>query len=249
MVTLGTFIEYEHAVPKMAATSTSSVAAVAMIAGDTLIARRMTDEVVASSGATEVAGIAHELAAKYGAVRQIRMEETHLWPRGLTLNNFYQAHQSLQPQIVAMIDAGLKDYNLGVEVLLAGVDASGGHIFTVMNPGGTERLWDIIGYTAIGSGGIHATQAMIGYGHAASADYHETVFRAYAAKRRAEAAPGVGHDTDMGVISATGIHWLSTDELNQLGAIYADYETSMAETLAKKLASFTLGRQGDDDGG
>jgi hypothetical protein len=90
---------------------------------------------------------------------------------------------------------------------------------------------------------------MIAFGHCATAGYHETVYRAYAAKRRAEVAPGVGRDIDMAVISASGIHKLSDEELEQLRAIYEDFEQTSSTTLTKKLGAFTLGEGGNSDAG
>jgi ATP-dependent protease HslVU (ClpYQ) peptidase subunit len=245
MVTLGSFIEFEHAVPKMV----EGHHAIAMIAGDTLVAKRLTDDVMDASVAADVASLAQELAGRYDTVRIVHMEEAILRPRGLTLNSFYQAHQALNPNIVALLDNQMSDYNLGVELLLGGIDATGAHIYSVSNPGGTERLHDIIGYAAVGSGGIHAVQAMIAFGHSATAGYHETVYRAYAAKRRAEVAPGVGRDTDMAVISASGIHQLTDEEMGQLRSIYEDFESSSSNALKTKLSKFKLGEgdKNDDD--
>jgi hypothetical protein len=244
MVTLGGFIEFEHAVPKMV---DSGSQAIAMIAGDTLVAKRLTDETITAATVPEIGTLAHDLAIKYDQTRLEHMEELHLRPRGLNVGAFYQNHQTLSQQIVVMLDSLMTNYNLGVEILLAGVDASGAHIYSISNPGGTERLHDIIGYAAIGSGAIHAIQAMIGFGHAGAAGYHETVYRAYAAKRRAEVAPGVGRDTDVAVISAAGIHHLSDDELTQLRDIYEDFETSTSKSLTSKLAKFNL-NEGKSDG-
>jgi len=174
------------------------------------------------------------------------MQQDILTPRGLDLQSFYGAHASLQGQIVAMLDNQMAQYNLGVEVLLAGIDQTGAHAYTIHNPGGAERLHDIIGYAAIGSGAIHAIQSMVGFGHAPNADYHATVFRAYASKRRAEIAPGVGSDTDMAVISPSGVHWLTTSELAQLAEIYDEFSAATAAELSAKLQDFNLG-EGDAD--
>lgn len=171
-----------------------------------------------------------------------------LRPRGLDLGSFYGSHQALNPNIVAMIDQQMQQFNLGVELLLAGVDTTGAHIYAVANPGPPENLHDPIGYAAVGSGTIHALQAFIGFGHSASAEYHETVFRAYAAKRRSEVAPGVGLDTDMAVISGEGVHWLTQDELKQLREIYADYEAATGGELKKRLAGFKLGEGAHNEG-
>jgi hypothetical protein len=247
MVTLGNFIEFEHAVPKM---TTSPPYAVAMVAGDTLTGTRLVQEVAASvSGASPpVLEIAQRMAAHYEATRSQRIEQHILSPRGLTFGAFYQGHSSFNAQITMMLDQQISQFNLGVEILLAGVDTTGAHIYAVHNPGRPEMPHDVIGYAAVGSGTIHALQSMIGFGHAADAPYHETVFRVYASKRRAEVAPGVGLDTDMGVISANGTHWLTNDELDQLKAIYQEFESATSTALANQLSHFSLGAPGEDRG-
>jgi hypothetical protein len=246
MVTLGNFIEFEHAASKMA--EASSVAIV-MIAGDSLLGTRLAEQVgrTVAGSTPAIADLARQLAVEYETVRQGQLEEQILAPRGLDLNSFYGAHNSLNPQITAMLDNQMAQFNLGVELLLAGVDPSGAHIHTVYNPGRVERLHDPIGYAAVGSGTIHALQSMIGFGHCASADYHETVFRVYASKRRAEVAPGVGRDTDMAVISGTGTHWLTRQELEQLEGIFEDFQSATDSTLREKLEHFELDEGGSDE--
>lgn len=246
MVTLGGFIEFEHAVSKM---TPASPYAIVLVAGDALVGTR-----IAADTAKGLAGsspplddIARELGTQYEAARRSQLEEQLLIPRGLNLQSFYAAHNSLNPQITAMLDNQMAQFNLAVELLVAGVDGSGAHVHTVHNPGGTERQHDTIGYAAIGSGTIHALQSMIGFGHCATADYHETVFRVYAAKRRAEVAPGVGLDTDVAVISAGGTHWLTKGELDQLRSIFEDFESATDSALKEKLADFNLG-EGEANG-
>jgi hypothetical protein len=247
MVTLPGLIEYEHGVPKMAEASSF---AIAMPAGDALVGAQIARDAAAelSAGSPSVTEIAESLAAEFDAARLARMEQQVLSPRALDVDTYYEKHDELSPQIVAMLDNTLAQWNLGVELLVAGVDSSGGHIFTVFNPGSPANVHDSIGYAAVGSGWIHAIQAFIGFRHTAEAGYHETVFRAYAAKRRAEVAPGVGHDTDMAVISPDeGIHWLTEGELAQLDDIYNTYETSVTNELTGRLATFRLGEESDDD--
>jgi hypothetical protein len=240
MVTLGGFIEWEHAVPKMTPASSYSIT---MVAGETLVGTKLARDVAAEFGGGEplLADVARALAVKYEAARRERLEQQLLIPRGLNFPTYYGSHQQLNPNIVAMLDQQMQQFNLGVELLLAGVDASGAHIYSVANPGPPENLHDPIGYAAVGSGTIHALQAFIGFGHSAASEYHVTVFRAYAAKRRAEVAPGVGLDTDMAVISTAGIHWLSEEELGQLHEIYEEFQTTTGDELKKRLGSFKLG--------
>jgi hypothetical protein len=197
-----------------------------------------------------VADIAQALGQGFGAARGQKLEQQRLSLRGLTLQTFYANHTSLNQNIVALLDNQMSQYNLGLELLLAGVDPSGAHIYSVMHPGPPENLHDTIGYAAVGSGTIHALQSLIGFGHSADAEYHQTVFRVYAAKRRSEVAPGVGLDTDMAVISGSGIHWLTVDELQQLSEIYDEYEKATSTELQKQLKNFRLGeaQQGGEDG-
>jgi hypothetical protein len=246
MVTLPGLIEFEHAVPKMAEASSF---AIAMAAGDALIGAQISRQVAeALSGTPTVEEIAQSLALEFDATRRERMEQQLLVPRALDVDTFYASHSALNPQVVAMLDNMMQQYNLGVELLVAGVDSSGAHVCTVFHPGSPHNVHDTIGYAAVGSGWIHAIQAFIGFRQTAQADYHETVFRAYAAKRRAEVAPGVGTDTDMAVISAgEGIHWLTGQELGQLGEIYESYETSVTTELTDRLANFRLGEEKAED--
>jgi len=239
MVTLGGFMEFEHAIPKMAE---PSPAAVVMIAGDTLVGTRLAVEVARTTAGTQprTADMAAALSQHYEAVRRESMEQELLRPRGLDLTTFYANHANLSPQITMMLDQQMAQHNLGVELLLAGVDDNGGHVFTIHNPGGPELQHDVIGYAATGSGAIHAVQSMVGFGHHAGASAKDTLFRVYASKRRAEVAPGVGHDTDLGVVSSTGTRWLDSDQIGQLSAMYESFEDSTQESLTEKLAELTL---------
>jgi hypothetical protein len=245
MVTLGGFIEFEHGVPKMAHPSAQ---AVVMVAGDTLIGTRLAREVSAALDGTvpRTPGIARELATKYLEIRTVAIENQVLAPRGLNLQAFYGAHQSLNPQITMMIDQSMSQFNLGVELLLAGVDQDGAHIFSIHNPGGGELQHDVIGYAAVGSGAIHAIQSMIGFQHNSSCELGETIFRAYASKRRAEVAPGVGQETDIAVVSLDGVRWLTKENKDRLAVLYETYQATASSTLAEKLSELELAEHGPE---
>jgi ATP-dependent protease HslVU (ClpYQ) peptidase subunit len=243
MVTFGGFIEFEHSVPKMA---NQSPYALALIAGDTLLGTRLAKAVAAEFDSTSprVAEIADRMAARYVDMRRNELENQVLAPRGLDLGSFYGNHAGFNAQITMMLDQTMAQFNLGVELLIAGVDAAGAHIYSVHNPGRPEREYDVIGYAAIGSGGIHALQAMIGFKHAATASVAETVFRVYASKRRAEVAPGVGLDTDIAIVSASGVRFLSADTLSELAVLYDNYGKAAEEAQVKELSKLTLAENG-----
>jgi hypothetical protein len=247
MVTYPGFIEFEHAVPKMAH---ATPFAVVMVAGDALIGTRLARDTAAALFATSppLGEVAQRLAQNYESVRHQRLESQILSPRGLSLQSFYGAHQSLNPQITMLIDQAMNNYNLGVELLLAGVDPTGAHIHSIHNPGKADLQHDVIGYAAIGSGAIHAIQSMIGFRHSPGAGFKEAVFRVYASKRRAEVAPGVGVDIDMAVISGSGVRHLSDEELESLRVLYNEFQEKTNEVLQGKLANLTIEEPPENDG-
>jgi len=251
MVTYGGFIEFEHTVPKMAYTSPFTVA---LIAGDTLLGTRLAQGVAAefSGTAPRVDEIAERVAERYVDTRNAELENQILALRGLTKDEFYARHASLNVQVTMLLDQAMAQYNLGIELLVAGVDAAGAHVYSIHNPGRPARQHDVIGYAAIGAGGIHALQAMIGFRHSPSAGLRETVFRAYAAKRRAEAAPGVGLDTDMAVVSASGVRFLGASALQGLATLYENYGKVAEAAQAEGLSRLSLEENGsghDDESG
>lgn len=234
MVTLGGFMEFEHTIAKMTA---PSQVAIAMIAGSTLVGTRLAQEVVDElSGQTvPILEIAQRLSAKYRDTRISSMESSILTPRGLSLQDYYARQASLNGQITMMIDQGLANYNLGVELLLAGVDSNGAHIYSIENPGQPEHQHDVIGYAAIGIGGIHAIQSMVGFRPAPTDGLRDTIFRVFASKRRSQVAPGVGNETDMAIISQSGVYRLTTEMLDTLETIYNDFQNESTQVVSTAL--------------
>lgn len=236
MVSAGGFMEFEHRGSKIVELADH---ALVMVAGDTNEGMRLVHQAAAEIGdSTPVPGIAEDLGERYATARLRRAEQSLLGTRGLDLNSYYQVQGTLNPQMVAMIDNGFANWDLGVELLLAGVDESGAHIHTNHNPGGGNQDHRPVGWTSIGSGAIHVIPSMAGFEHAPHAGYGQTLFRVYASKRRAEVAPGVGHETDVAVVSREGIKRLTSQELQQLDSIYENFLSTTSNELAKQLDSF-----------
>jgi hypothetical protein len=181
------------------------------------------------------------LAQRYGDLRRAVAEATYLAPRGLSLAEFYQGglQARLIPPLAAGLDQEVASFNLGIDVLVAGVDERGGHVLYARNPGGLVDDLDPIGFGAIGSGSLHAIQSLIGFGHSPDRSLNETVFRVFASKRRAEIAPGVGRATDLWVIQAGGVTRLGSGALNRLENLYAELEPSRA-ALDAKIRDFSI---------
>jgi 20S proteasome alpha/beta subunit len=239
MVTWRNLTEFEHPVPKI---YSISPAAWALCAGDALAGAK-----IIAGAAAEVAGVprpVHEVAdvvaQQYHSVRMNAAEAQVLLPRGLTLASYYGKHQQLLSQIAENLDQSLASFDPEVELIVAGVDSSGGHLFTVSNPGGSAECHDVIGTVAIGSGEIHAVQSMIGFGHAATRPVRDTVFYVFASKRRAELAPGVGRDTDLMVLSPGGAVRLPDKALAKLGELYESYAASVVASAREQVSGWAF---------
>ncbi|HXN39280.1 MAG TPA: hypothetical protein VN892_14670 [Solirubrobacteraceae bacterium] len=245
MVTQPGFMEFEHTGSKMVELSAR---AAVMVAGSTLDGMRLVTDAAAAELPEEVAEIAAELGRRYAAARRARTEQI-LGTHGLSFESFHSMHGSLNPQVVMMLEGALEQYDLGVELLLAGVDGSGAHIHTNQNPGGGNQRHDPIGWAAIGIGAPHVTTSMAALGHSASEEYKQTLFKVYASKRQAEVAPGVGRETEMAVIANDGVKRLDGAVLAKLALIYDEYRSITGAKLQERLASFDPERSDDDADG
>jgi hypothetical protein len=234
-------VEFEHTQRKV---TLETPHVIAMVSGDALLGTKLTRDIAgALAGTTQPVGnIAMGLAQGYDTMRRSEIEQQFLHPRGLDFQTYYDRQAHLNGNIVAVLDQAMAQYNPMVDLVIAGIDGSGAHIYTVHSPYGVSRLHDMIGYAAVGSGELHALQALIGFRHSTDAGLPETVFRVYAAKRRAEVAPGVGLDTDMGLITPQGTRWLIDDEKQELRAMYDEHEATTTEALTNRLAQFTFGQ-------
>ena len=110
------------------------------------------------------------------------------------------------------------EYDLELEVLVAGLDPVGQTKLFSVSPSGVVTL-AALPYHAIGAGAFIALGALYNLAHFPNIDLTETVYRACAAKFAAEMAPGVGESTYTLVISALADEWkllLEVDELREL---------------------------------
>lgn len=142
-------------------------------------------------GVKEVAEIYSEY---YTAERLRRAEQDVLGPLGLDFTNYAQS-----PLVVDVAKELYRYQTPSVAAIIAGVDTSGAHIYVVRNS--DVSCHDKVGFAAIGVGQNHAGSHFMFAGHSKYRGFPETLLSTYFAKKRAEAAPGVGKETDMFLIS------------------------------------------------
>lgn len=128
--------------------------------------------------------------------------QNNLQSRGLTLEKYYQLHNTLASSLVTAIDGAIGTWQIGVDLIVAGKSQNQDfHIYSISHPG-VSLCHDMNGYVCIGAGGPHAMYHIIGSGYKKSSNETEIKQIIEAAKKKGEAAPGVGTYTDCRIISS-----------------------------------------------
>lgn len=201
MLTAGD-VEFEPETSKIYSITNSSVV---MIAGDASLQVEILKKVFKSvaelikqdsTAWVPIEHIATEYHNVYQEIKSRKAEARVLRPLGLTLSTFLAQQNNMGSSIVAELTKEILNYEMpAIEAIVSGVDGSGAHIYVVNNTEVTCR--DAIGFAAIGAGYWHANSQFMFAGHNRNRPLAETFLLTYAAKRRAEVAPGVGEGTDM----------------------------------------------------
>lgn len=221
---------------------TSSIAV--MIAGDAslqleilyevreVVQNRVTAEPTNWWRVRDVAGLCFD---HFKMAKRTSVESAILDPLGLDYNSFIKLQKNLSPDLVDKIASEILNFEMEeIETIVTGVDPTGAHIYTVTNNG--IRCRDSAGFAAIGAGYWHANSQFMFAGHSRTKPVPQTLLLTYAAKKRAEVAPGVGSATDMFWIGPTVGTSFPVGEhvVNKLGEIYGEIRT--ASTVAQESA-------------
>src|SRR6185503_18005785 len=83
-------------------------------------------------------------------------------------------------------------------LIIAGIDGGGAHLYAGQE--GKFSCEDAVGFAAIGAGSWHAQSQFMFARYTRSMPAAKALYLVFAAKKRAETAPGVGPETDMFII-------------------------------------------------
>ena len=158
---------------------------------------------------------------------------------GLTIDSFIEKQSSMLPNIATSLLVAFQSHWITCQALVCGSDINGVHIMAIDNKGSVASRNDI-GFDAIGSGARHANSQFMFARHSQDNTLVDTLFLAYLSKKFAEAAPGVGPDTDLFFVSGSGTLSSFTPETKQvLDATYSAYRGGVetAENAARKATS------------
>jgi len=219
-----------------------STAIVALVAGDSTlqseilkrvdieIKRRINDDPKTWVSVKDVATV---YCKKYRDLLREHAEAEILSPLGLDINTFLKRQGKMRPELVEGIAEKLTKFEFDslLETIFIGTDNDGplggkGEKLTYAQIYATEKdklaSLTTVGFAAIGIGKPHAESQFMFSGHSPQKPFSDTVLLTYAAKKRAEVAPGVGKTTDM-VIIGPGLGVMTKVEdahLEKLDKIY-----------------------------
>lgn len=223
---------------------------VALTAGDALghteIIRGAAQEITQLSQPS-ASDVASRVEAHFIRCRQRLAENSVLRRVGLDYATFLEQQRSLSPELVSALMSEYQSVELGVELLIGGVDSTGAHLYLVSDPGITD-CFDSIGYAAIGSGLPHAESFLAEADYSPNISLNRAIWLGYVAKRRSERAPGVGSKyTDVVVIDEEqGVRFLDEPTLRSLNSIYQQYNGRIreaTEAIDENVAALDLNFQ------
>lgn len=239
-------IEFEHSLPKVTQLSHYCIA---LSAGDAIRGKEIFDAVkeAVEKANPPVSQIAEHVKEIYQRRRLQILEALHLRSRGINHKAFIEAGAKfLPPQVYNQIDYAFATFKLQLEVVIAGVDESGPSIHAIRNPGIVD-CYNSIGFHAIGTGSMHALISLIET-YKPEVGMVETMYSVFRAKKVAEIAPGVGEETDLGIVdSQQKIKYFDqkTELIGKLRELYKQEKKTRKDLIAKeKLATLYVDDRG-----
>jgi len=180
-----------------------------------------------AKGKEKVREVAELFKEAYQELRIKHIEDEILNPlAGLKSFKEYQEKQkTLHDALVLDLNERIRKYDVGLTLLLIGIDEQGGHIIHIMNPG-IWRSYDNLGFLCLGMGDRHADNVFAWYKYTPSIPLSDAVYIAFEAKKKAEAAGGVGQATDMLIIDKDGTKMVEEQIIAQLEEVYRERETT-----------------------
>ncbi len=202
MITLGGGVATRYEISENNKAIKLTNKSIALFAGNVLSANEILEiaKTKISATNTKIEDIANLMKDSYFEYWTKQLDNQLFKRYSLTLATFMQNQKTLNDDLVKQINEILANTNLGVEILVAGVDTAP-HLFFIGNPGTILSL-DGIGYALIGSGSQHAQLSLIENEYSGGISEQNGLYALLEAKKRAEYDPGVGQLCDIVIIDS-----------------------------------------------
>jgi hypothetical protein len=191
-------------------------------------------------GVSEVADLYIKI---YNKIRAQIAESAVLSSFGLTTAEFLAQQCTMMESFVDKLQWEMLNFQMpGMQTIIAGIDPSmGPQIYRLDS--NASMCCTSFGYACIGTGSPHAESLFMLNNYCPIVPQQEALWLVYAAKRKAEVAPGVGKSTELFSITRKRgfVNVRAHLDISSLNAIYSDYENRLSEafkTAQSKTQSF-----------
>jgi len=208
-------IEYEGPMTKSYQITESCIMLTAGSALEGLPLHREIKKHVDDMGLKSVLEIVSIVKRAYQEIRKSRINDGICQRFCLSFEDFLERQGEMAPSVVQAIYEQMSTFDLTLEILIAGVDNDGAHIYRISNPG-IELCFDPIGFHAVGSGEEHAVANLIARGHNVETPLEEGLVNITEAKKVGEKASGVGEMTDIFIILSGKTYGLTNEQIKGL---------------------------------
>lgn len=193
--------------------------------------------------------VADAYSYQHGEYRRQQAERSLLLPLGL--NSYSLLRGGLAADRIDKLTEEMRTFRANAQAIIAGVDDDGtAHIYVI---GDDSNLIcdDFGGFAAIGIGEWHAESEFLFAGYTNKWEFAHTMLLAHRAKKRAEAAPGVGKATDMFLITHSGFINIGDEHVKELDRIYnaTEQDKQNANERALKDIAKYVSEIGEGTGG
>ena len=215
-------LTFERDEPKIEIITSKSAVLTAGILDEPDLIREVRER---ARGKEHIREIAELFKQAYQCLRIAHIEDEILNPlAGIrTFTEYHEKQKTIHDSLVFDLNEKIRKYDVGLTLLLIGMDGQGGHIIGIMNPG-IWRSYDSLGFLCIGMGDRHADNVFAWYKYQSAIPLNDAIYIAFEAKKKAEAAGGVGLATDMITIDKDGIEIIEQETINTLEEIYYERE-------------------------
>jgi 20S proteasome alpha/beta subunit len=173
------------------------------------------------------------------AIKRKEAEDLYLAPLGLNTDTFLAQQKDMSDSFIASLREQLQGHRgEEAEAIVIGSDVvRERHISRLfaIDRHGIVRCYDDVGFAAIGSGASHALSRLMQVGYVNSFPYVVGLSAAFAAKKAAEIAPGVGKRTDLHVICRDNTEAVWPEVVAKLDSLHTKYEEDHLALLRQRV--------------
>ena len=191
---------------------------VAMLAGDPLIFDTLIKDCTEDD---HIEGIAQKIQNSLNEIKNEAIQKQLLDRFKLDFNYLKEVLRGpIQNTFLNNMLESLAKFTLNTVVILIGFKEDEAQITEI----GEVKIANLrdISFDAIGSGSVQATNTLLFQRHSKNDSLATTIHDVYKAKRNAEVAQGVGKETDLMVLSKSGLEKIDEARLKDLDGIYAE---------------------------